>query len=66
MVFQDPYYSLDSKMKAGSIVAEGLWIHRLTNSRKQEQERVRELLELVGLHGEYAHSFSGEFSGDQR
>ena len=52
-------------MKAGSIVAEGLRIHRLTN-RKQEQERVRELLELVGLHGEYAHRFPGEFSGGQR
>ena len=66
MVFQEPYYSLDSKMKAGSIVAEGLRIHRLPNSRKQEQERVRELLELVGLHGEYAHRFPGEFSGGQR
>lgn len=66
MVFQDPYYSLDPRMKVGNIIAEGLRIHRLADGRKQERERVRELLELVGLHGEYAHRLPGEFSGGQR
>lgn len=65
IIFQDPYSSLDPRMTVGSIVEEGMIIHKM-HDRKRRQERVYELLELVGLSREHANRFPHEFSGGQR
>src|SRR5947207_1443102 len=65
IIFQDPYGSLDPRMRVESIVGEGLAIHGL-GTRAQRRERVRELLELVGLPPEAAGRYPHEFSGGQR
>ncbi len=64
-VFQDPYASLNPRMKVRSIVAEGIEIHRLARGR-EKQERVVELLKLVGLGTEMLDRYPHEFSGGQR
>jgi oligopeptide/dipeptide ABC transporter ATP-binding protein len=65
IVFQDPYGSLNPRMRISSIVGEGLVIHHIGN-REQRRRRVRELLELVGLPPESASRYPHEFSGGQR
>jgi oligopeptide transport system ATP-binding protein len=65
IIFQDPYSSLDPRMTVGSIIEEGMLIHKMYD-RKRRQERVYELLELVGLNREHANRFPHEFSGGQR
>jgi oligopeptide/dipeptide ABC transporter ATP-binding protein len=65
VVFQDPYSSLSPRMRVGEIIAEPLQIHTRL-SRRQQQERVAEVLELVGLRPELARLFPHEFSGGQR
>jgi peptide/nickel transport system ATP-binding protein len=65
IVFQDPYGSLNPRMRVASIVGEGLAIHRL-GSRAERRARVAELLELVGLPPEAATRYPHEFSGGQR
>ena len=49
IIFQDPYASLNPRMTVGSIIAEPLIIHRIHSSKKDREDRVAELLELVGL-----------------
>jgi len=66
MIFQDPYHSLDPKMKIETIIAEGLRVHKMVKSRQEAAEKVKELLEQTGLHADYAHRFPSEFSGGQR
>jgi len=65
MVFQNPYSSLDPRMKIKDIVAEPLWLHRISHGGDIEP-RVRELLSLVGLEWEFAHRRPNELSGGQR
>lgn len=65
IIFQDPYASLDPRMTVGSIIEEGMVIHNMYDAKKR-QERVYELLELVGLNREHANRFPHEFSGGQR
>lgn len=65
MIFQDPYASLDSRMTAGDIIAEGMKIHKMY-SAKEREERVVDLLDTVGLNKEHASRFVHEFSGGQR
>lgn len=65
MIFQDPYASLNPRMTVGDIIAEGIDIHGLY-SGKRRQERIYELLEMVGLNEEHASRFPHEFSGGQR
>jgi oligopeptide/dipeptide ABC transporter ATP-binding protein len=65
IVFQDPYGSLNPRMRVGSIVGEGLAIHGL-GTRAERRARVRELLEMVGLSPEAARRYPHEFSGGQR
>lgn len=65
-IFQDPYASLDPHQKVYQIVSEGMRIHHLTKSKEEEQKRVMELLEMVGLNAEHATRNVHEFSGGQR
>lgn len=65
IIFQDPYSSLDPRMKVGSIIAEPLEIHSVGN-RKEQKDRVAELLRVVGLDPDYANRYPHQFSGGQR
>ena len=65
IVFQDPYASLNPRMKVGDIIAEPLVIHKI-GDRKERRERVASLLAKVGLDPDYMNRYSHEFSGGQR
>jgi len=65
IIFQDPYASLNPRMTIGSIVGEPLLIHQVCG-RKERRERVRHLLETVGLDPRYKDRYPHEFSGGQR
>jgi oligopeptide/dipeptide ABC transporter ATP-binding protein len=65
IIFQDPYSSLNPRMRVGDIIEEPLIIHRL-GERQKRRERVVELLNLVGLDAEHATRYPHEFSGGQR
>ena len=65
MIFQDPYASLNPRMTVGEIIGEPLIIHKLAD-KKQTQERVEHLLDIVGLNARFANRFPHEFSGGQR
>jgi len=64
-IFQDPYDSLNPRMRVGQIVGEGLEIHRIAQG-KEKARRVSELLRQVGLHPQDAMRYPHEFSGGQR
>jgi oligopeptide/dipeptide ABC transporter ATP-binding protein len=64
-IFQDPYESLNPRMRVGEIVGEGLEVHRVAKGR-EKAERVSEILEKVGLHPGDAMRYPHEFSGGQR
>lgn len=64
-IFQDPYESLNPRMRVGEIVGEGLEVHRMAQGR-EKAERVSEILEKVGLHPGDAMRYPHEFSGGQR
>ena len=66
MIFQDPFASLNPRWTVNSIVSEPLKVHKLLGKEKQRTERVRELLEVVGLNGRLLNRFPHEFSGGQR
>ncbi|MCM3871556.1 MAG: dipeptide ABC transporter ATP-binding protein [Pyrinomonadaceae bacterium] len=65
IVFQDPYASLNPRMKVGDIVGEPLTIHKI-GTKKERRERVGELLRRVGLDPDYGKRYPHEFSGGQR
>ena len=65
MVFQDPYASLNPRMRVGAIVEEGLVIHRI-GTAPERRERVRELFDLVGLDAAMRDRYPHELSGGQR
>jgi oligopeptide transport system ATP-binding protein len=65
MIFQDPYASLNPRMTVGSIVGEPLEVHNIL-SGKARQERVKELLNIVGLNPYFINRYPHEFSGGQR
>jgi oligopeptide/dipeptide ABC transporter ATP-binding protein len=65
MIFQDPYASLNPRMTVGSIIGEPLEIHGLAKG-KEKQQRVEELLRVVGLNPYFANRYPHEFSGGQR
>lgn len=66
IIFQDPYASLNPRMTIGAILEEPLVIHNLFKSSKERQERVLELIHLVGLRPEHLSRYPHEFSGGQR
>jgi peptide/nickel transport system ATP-binding protein/oligopeptide transport system ATP-binding protein len=65
IVFQDPYSSLNPRMRVGEIVEEPLVIHKL-GTRNERRARVAELFQLVGLEASYVERYPHEFSGGQR
>jgi oligopeptide transport system ATP-binding protein len=65
IVFQDPYASLNPRMRVGAIVGEGIEIHKLAKGRVK-QERLVELLAMVGLEADALNRYPHEFSGGQR
>lgn len=65
MIFQDPYGSLNPRQTIGSAISEPLRVHKI-GDQTRIQERVAELLELVGMKPEHALRFPHEFSGGQR
>ncbi len=65
IVFQDPYASLNPRMKVGDIVGEPLVIHKI-GTKQERSERVGELLRRVGLDPDYRKRYPHEFSGGQR
>jgi oligopeptide transport system ATP-binding protein len=64
-IFQDPFESLNPRMKVGEILGEGLEVHRVAHG-KEKARRVSELLEQVGLHPQDGLRYPHEFSGGQR
>jgi oligopeptide/dipeptide ABC transporter ATP-binding protein len=65
MMFQDPYSSLDPRMRVGAIIGEPLAIQHV-GSKKEQQQRVYELLDEVGLPRNAVERYPHEFSGGQR
>jgi oligopeptide/dipeptide ABC transporter ATP-binding protein len=65
-VFQDPYSSLDPSMRIGQLLDEPLRVHLRSWSRAQREERVREVIESVGLATSVLGRYPNEFSGGQR
>ncbi len=65
MIFQDPYASLNPRMTVGSIVGEPMEIYRIARG-KEKQQRVEELLRVVGMNPYFASRYPHEFSGGQR
>lgn len=65
MIFQDPYASLNPRMTVGNIIAEPMIIHQ-THKGKALEDRVADLLSLVGLNPAFSNRYPHEFSGGQR
>jgi len=65
LVFQDPYASLNPRMRVRAIVGEGIEIHRLARGREKE-ERIVKLLDMVGIGADALDRYTHEFSGGQR
>jgi oligopeptide transport system ATP-binding protein len=65
IIFQDPYSSLNPRMTVGEIVREPLLVHKM-GTKAEQIEKVRALLETVGLTGEMLQRYPHEFSGGQR
>jgi peptide/nickel transport system ATP-binding protein len=66
IVFQNPFSSLDPRMKVGEAVMEPLLIHAVGKNKQQRRERVAELLERVGLSADAMNRYPHQFSGGQR
>ncbi len=66
LVFQDPFSSLNPRVRVGTAVAEPLRVHRLVDGKQARRQRVEELIDLVGLPSEFASRYPHELSGGQR
>ncbi len=66
VVFQDPYSSLNPRIKTGDIVGEPLKVHKLVETKEEYQSRVADLFRTVGLNPNMADRYPHEFSGGQR
>ena len=66
VIFQDPYSSLNPRMKVGSIIGEPMKVHGILPDRRQRQERVAELLSVCGLNPKFMDRYPHEMSGGQR
>ena len=66
MIFQDPYASLNPRLTVGEIIKEPMIIHNIYDTVKEREERVVELLKIVGLKPDHIRRYPAEFSGGQR
>lgn len=66
MIFQDPYSSLNPRKTILDIVSEPLVVHKKFKKKRDIQEKVKEILTLVGISSDYIHHYPHEFSGGQR
>ena len=66
MIFQDPYASLNPRMTVGEIIKEPMIIHHIFDTPQQREQRVTELLQIVGLKPDHIRRYPHEFSGGQR
>lgn len=66
MIYQDPYASLNPRMKVKDIIAEGIDVHGLAKTEEERTNRVNELLKTVGLDPSHGTRYPHEFSGGQR
>lgn len=66
VIFQDPYSSLNPRMKIGDIIAEPMMVHKTEPDRAARDRRVRELLAVCGLNPKFADRYPHEMSGGQR
>ena len=66
VIFQDPYSSLNPRMKVGEIIAEPIKVHRIERNAARRGARVRELLSVCGLDPKFADRYPHEMSGGQR
>lgn len=66
MIFQDPYASLNPRMTVGEIIREPMDIHHIFNTKEEREQRVRELVDIVGLKPDHIRRYPHEFSGGQR
>jgi oligopeptide transport system ATP-binding protein len=66
MIFQDPFASLNPRWTVSAIVGEPIRVHKLANSDAERQQRVQELLTMVGISSRMINRFPHEFSGGQR
>ena len=66
LIFQDPYASLNPRMTVGEIIREPLAVHHVYETRKEQDEIVAELMQIVGLKPDHIRRYPHEFSGGQR
>lgn len=66
IIFQDPYSSLNPKMKVGEAIMEPMQVHNLYKNNKERKHKALEILERVGLSEEHFNRYPHEFSGGQR
>jgi len=66
IVFQDPFASLNPRLRISSILEEALLTHGIGNSKKERRQKVLEILQMVGLNAFHADRYPHEFSGGQR
>ena len=66
MIFQDPYASLNPRMKVNDIIGQGIDIHNLAKNDEDRTNQINQLLETVGLNASHGSRYPHEFSGGQR
>lgn len=66
LIFQDPYASLDPRMNVGQIIAEPLRAYKVCKTAKEEEEKVRALMDKVGIRPDFYKRYPHQFSGGQR
>jgi len=66
IIYQDPYSSLDPRMKVGATIAEPLDVHKLFSTKEEKENKIVELMEKVGLTPDQINRYPHEFSGGQR
>jgi ABC-type oligopeptide transport system ATPase subunit len=66
IIFQDPYSSLNLRMRVGDIIGEPFIVHNITNRKTEREEKVLKLMGEVGMRPEHINRYPHEFSGGQR
>lgn len=66
MIFQDPYASLDPRMKVRDLIAEPLVTHNICRTKEERKSKVKELMHMVGIRPELIDRYPHQFSGGQR